>query len=101
MTPTITETVLFRLNPGITDDAFLAAAGGVGAVLDRTEGYVGRTLGRTADGEWIDIVRWTDLASAERAMEVIMTAPECHAMMAAIDASTIVMRHSDIRLSHE
>ena len=91
------EVVTFRLNTGVSEAEFRQAVAPVVTFLARQDGYVRFTLANKSDGSWVNCVEWRDLASAKAASEIVMTAPDCRAMMAAIDPSTVVMDHFDIQ----
>jgi hypothetical protein len=89
----VAEIVTFRLAPGTTETAFLAAARATGALLDGAPGFVSRRLSKGPDGGWTDHVAWTTRAQAEAAAARIMSDPAAAPFLAAIDPATIAMRH--------
>lgn len=92
----VLEMVSFRLMPGVTEPAFLAAAGATAAPLRDQPGFLGRRLTRSDDGVWSDLVLWSSLPEALAAAEVMMAEPTFGPFMAAIDMSTISMRHDRV-----
>ena len=60
----VIETVIFKLNPNVTEAEFLAAAQPTFDYLKTVNGYLKRELCATGDGQWIDIVHWRDMDSA-------------------------------------
>jgi hypothetical protein len=89
----VAEIVTFRLAPGTTEPAFLAAARATGTLLDGAPGFVSRRLSKGADGGWTDHVAWASLAEAGAAAARIMSDPAAAPFLAAIDPASIRMRH--------
>lgn len=76
-----TELRVFRLvAPGseiefmmpTTDEAFLEAASAIQPLLADQPGFADRTLFRTTDGWWLDLVHWSDKEAAEAAEASVM-----------------------------
>jgi hypothetical protein len=96
MTPPLTvEIVLFKLNPGVDDAAFIRAAQATQPDLEHLPGYVRRELLKGADGQWIDMVHWRSLAEAQQAAAMAMQFPSFQPFVGMIDASTMQLRHLD------
>jgi hypothetical protein len=89
----VAEIVTFRLAPGTTEPAFLAAARATGPLLAGAPGFVSRRLSKGADGRWTDHVAWASHAEAEAAAERILSDPAAAPFLAAIDPASIEMRH--------
>ena len=89
----VAEIVTFRLDTATPEAAFLAAARATGPLLAAAPGFVSPRLSRGADGTWTDHVEWSSLAEAEAAARAILSDPAAGPFLAAIDPSTIVMRH--------
>jgi hypothetical protein len=92
----VMEIVTFRLTPGTSDAAFLAAAAATGAPLQAQTGFVSRHLTRTEDGSWTDHVRWSSMAAALSGADAMMADPAFGPFMALIDGPTVIMRHDTI-----
>jgi choline dehydrogenase-like flavoprotein len=92
----VMEIVTFRLNPGVTDAAFLAAARGTAPMVAAQPGFLRRSLLRDDAGEWTDTVAWQSLAEAHAAAETLMADPGFAAFGAAIDMTSLRMRHLPI-----
>jgi hypothetical protein len=92
----VMEIVTFRLNPGITDAAFLSAARGTKAVVAAQPGFIHRSLLRDDVGEWTDTVTWQSLAKAHAAARILMADPAFAPFGAAIDMTSVTMRHVPI-----
>lgn len=92
----VLEVVSFRLTPGTTDAAFLAAARATEAPLRRQPGFLARQLTRAGDGTWTDHVTWASLPQAMAAAEAMMAEPAFGPFVALIDPSSMQMRHDTI-----
>ena len=95
----VLEVVTFSLLPGTDVAAFLREAETAGAVMCAMPGYLSRRLARSEDGVWIDVVEWTDAASAARAAETFHTIPAAQPFCGMIDMGTARMTHHDIAVT--
>ncbi|MCX6865674.1 MAG: hypothetical protein NTV46_05535 [Verrucomicrobia bacterium] len=92
----VTELVLFKTISTVDEASFYSAVEVSTDLLRTCGGFIARHLTKAAgSGEWIDVVLWSDLASAHSAADRFMTAPEAATFMACIDPSTVQMRHGD------
>jgi len=94
----IAEIVTFRLNKDTDSQAFGAAAAKLAPFLDRTGGFVSRSLSCDPEGLWTDHIVWADLASAQRAAQNLMAAPEAAGFLPMIDPNTTTMRHAQLHI---
>ena len=99
--PTCLEVVRFKLLPGVTDEAFLAANAATVDFLKRQGGFRRRVLSKGADGVWTDVVEWENLALARKASDQIMVEPSLVPFMKTMDPQSVMMDHLDIALSIE
>jgi hypothetical protein len=97
-TATCLEMVRFRLQPGITEEAFLSFNAATADFLGRQKGFSRRLLSKGSDGMWTDLVEWESLALARQASEQIMTERSLGPFMTAIDPGSIMMDHLEIAL---
>ena len=63
--------------------------------LRRVAGFRGLTLVRLDERTWLDVVEWDDRASAEQALETVMSTPECTAFFGLIE-QTVSMEHAEV-----
>jgi len=63
----VAEIVTFELNPGVTDDAFLALMRPSEGFTSYAPGFVSRKLSKGADGAWTDYVVWGSMEAAKDA----------------------------------
>ncbi len=92
----VMEIVTFRLNPGMTDAAFLTAAKGTEAMVAAQPGFVRRSLLRDDAGLWTDTVEWQSITAAHTAAEILMADPAFAPFGGAIDMTSLSMRHVPI-----
>lgn len=95
----VAEIVTFRLAGDADPAAFVEAAQAMDPFLHDTGSVRSRTLSVDANGLWTDYITWSDMASARKAAEVIMQAPEAAPFMQMIDPETVTLRHADIELT--
>jgi heme-degrading monooxygenase HmoA len=88
------EVALFRLRPGVDEAAFLRASAAIVPAVRAFGGFRRRTLYRSEDGRWVDLVDWASLADAQRAAEAALTSPACRPFLALIDEADDVMLHA-------
>ncbi len=93
----VLEIVSFRLNDGVTDHDFLAAAAGTEAMLRERGALVRRYLVRDNDGLWTDVIEWTSMDAALAAAEAVMQHPDFAPFGGMIDGETVHLRHALIR----
>lgn len=90
----VLETVLFRAIDEAADQAISEAAWAAQAAIEQQPGYVDRHFARRADGQWIDVVRWSSLQAAERAAQYLPDLPEVARFFRLIDPLSIAMHHA-------
>lgn len=95
------EIVTFRAADGITDEDLRTRAADVQTWVAQQPGYRSRTLLRTGDGEYVDLVQWASLADAQAAAKLIGTAKAAGAFMQAINGPSVVMRHAAVALAFD
>jgi hypothetical protein len=89
----VIEVVTLRLKPGTDESAFLAAVERSTEFLARQPGFLRREVGVTGDGEWADIVHWSDLDAALRAAAAFNAAPETGAFNTCLEGGSVRLRH--------
>ena len=87
------EVVLFKTKEGVSKENFTKAAAAVNPVMENLDGYLGRNLAVDPDGNWVDMVYWTDLLAAEHAAEVVMKSESCQRFIGMIDDSSMKFMH--------
>lgn len=99
MSNAIIETVTFKLNEGVSQDAFVAAAKGMNAWVAARPGFVHRRLSCTEDGIWIEHIQWQDMPSAKAAAAEIGKAPGNADFLSAIDGKTVQLTRSELEVA--
>lgn len=92
----IAEIVTFSLNEGVSEDTYLALSDASKDYIRTSSGFVTRQLSKTEDGIWTDYTVWNSLKDAETAAAGFMEQDFAPAMLGAIDAKTMTMRHQKI-----
>lgn len=95
------ELVLFKTKPEFPIETVIKAAETMNAVMDKYEGYISRKLALTEDGQWMDLVYWTDQASAEKASKHIMENELAQKYFDMIDSSTMQFEHLNVVIDTE
>lgn len=83
------EITRFRLAPGVSLRAFIAANRDVDAWLRRQPGFIARRICTQEDGWIVDVLRWSSVAAGRRAMRGLMSELGDSPVHAAIDQSTV------------
>jgi hypothetical protein len=96
MSDRVLEIVTFSIVPGTDEDSFLRAAKEASDALHELDGFVARRLSRGEEGQWMDIVEWSDAQSAESAADKFPTIPGAHAFCSMIDMRSVKMAHQRV-----
>lgn len=99
MTKHTIETVTFKLNEGVSRQAFVESAQAINAFVGKREGFVSRRLSCSDDGLWIEHIEWKTLAAAKSAAAEIGSDPTLTACMTAIDGPSVKMHHTTLEIS--
>ena len=84
----VIEWAPFRLAPGSDEAALLAASEVLQRdFLQQQPGFLRRELLRGTDGGWVDLLYWTDEASAAAVMHAIDGSPACRAYFQLMDGA--------------
>jgi hypothetical protein len=85
------ELIIFKSKPGITDDVIEASANKIQALAAGMGVPFKLELLRTADGEWVEIVRWPNQEEAQRVEQVVMGMQEAQDSMSVMDEASMRM----------
>jgi len=94
------ELVSFKLIPGTSTDAFLAAGEAVTAWVERQPGFQYRSLSKADDDTWHDIVYWDSRVSADAANAKFQGDLGTSDFVKMIDNRSVVMQHSHAAVQH-
>lgn len=89
------EIVLFKLNVDTNETAFLAAAEAVTPALRAMSGFIDRTLLKTENGQWLDMMHWQSREAAANAAEIFPTLECAKPFGAMLDWNSVTMLHLD------
>lgn len=96
MSAKVIELVIFKIKPDVSEEAFVKAAEKTWPAIKQMAGYVDRQLAVDEQGQWSDIVYWTDMEAAQTAAAAVMQMSEFADFISMIDESQLSMRHLDI-----
>lgn len=93
------EVVIYSAKPGVSEAEMRSAVEVSNAVLRAFPGYLGRELAYASEtGQWVDIVRWEDRASALAAVAAFGMQPKAQTLMDVIDLQRIRFMHLESML---
>jgi len=90
----VTEIVIYNTQAGIQRKDHIKHAEAISPILEQLDGFISRQFSQTADGKWVDIVYWKNLASAEKAAEKVQHIPECTLFFSDMDPNSIEFMHT-------
>ena len=83
----IVEMAPFTIKAGTTEQALIAVSDKMQKeFLAKQQGYISRSLVRTGEGEYLDIIHWQSQAAAEAAIENAMKSEACAAFFSVMEA---------------
>lgn len=89
----VIEIVTFAVNAGVNEKQLLVAADKINSDLAKQAGFISRSLAFDKTGEWVDIIHWRDLASAEAAAQHMMQNEKAGEFFSLIDQNKMKMVH--------
>ncbi|MDA1478091.1 hypothetical protein [Bacillus changyiensis] len=91
----VMEMVLFKLREGTNKHRFCRAAAALTEALQtEMSGFKGRTLLHTPDEtQWTDIIYWSNMDVALKAMDQLRSVPAFQTFVSMIDSREIMLRH--------
>lgn len=95
----VIETVTFRVEDGISKEAFLKAAEMSTAFVTAQPGFVRRRLSCTEDGLWIEHIEWESMADAKAAAAAIGKTESVRPFVGAIHGPSVTLMHSILEVS--
>lgn len=90
---TVIEMVLFKTNDGVSKERAKTAMVNLNEFLKTQSGFVTRKTSIAEDGQFLDLVYWTDLASAKSASEKAMQVPKNMESFSVIDQKQMTFKH--------
>jgi hypothetical protein len=93
---TVIEMVLFRTNEGIKPEEAKTELKKLNDFLTKQAGFISRNTAVADDGQYLDIVYWTDLSTAKAASDKAMQDPETTKVFSIIEQTTMLFKHFEI-----
>jgi len=90
------EMVLFQTNEGISTEQGKEAMKGLAEFISIQPGFVARKTSIAEDGQFLDLVFWTDLASAKAASERAMKNEALLKHFSVIDEKGMTFKHFEV-----
>jgi len=87
------EVVIFKSKADVSDSQLKTAALAITQILKDMPGFISREFGVSEDGNYLDVVHWTDLPSAKAAAEKVMSIPKCGEFFSLIDKNQMQFMH--------
>jgi hypothetical protein len=85
----IVETARIRLRDGATEADLIAASDRFQqSFLDAQPGFLRRELLKLDEGDYLDLVHWSDRRAADAVMDIAMNSDQCRAYFALMDMET-------------
>jgi hypothetical protein len=95
--PSAVEITTFRLAPGLTLDAFIAANADIDPWLQAHPGFISRHICAREDGVVVDILLWDSVEAGNRAARGVTTEMAASPVHTAIDQSTVTWTIAEAR----
>ncbi|MFT2109729.1 hypothetical protein [Marinomonas sp. 2405UD68-3] len=92
----IVEQVQYRLKQDASEKDLIASSNNLNLWVKEQKGFLYRSLAKSAEGVWIDIIYWQDMKCALDASKAFGSTTEGQAMMEFIDGSTVIMQHLEV-----
>jgi len=93
---TIIEMVLFNINDGISKKEAQKSITQLNQFVSQQKGFISRKTSVSEDNQFLDIVYWADLESAENASEKAMKNPETLEIFKIIKEEGMIFKHYSI-----
>ena len=93
---TIVEMVLFKKNDEISQEKAENQMAELNEFISKQSGFISRKTSVSEDGQFLDIVFWTDLESATIASEKAMKNPKTLKAFEVIDEKSMTFKHFSI-----
>ncbi len=93
---TVIEIVLFKTTEGARHEEAKIQLNKLNEFISKQEGFLSRKTAIADNGQFLDIVYWTDLTNARAASEKAMQDPELAKVFSIIDQETMLFKHFKI-----
>ena len=92
----IVEYVTFKAAEGVDDETLQSAAFNTDAVLNSIDGFIKRDIAKSDDDTWVEVVYWTDSASAEKGLALFLKDPLSKIFLDLIEENSVDIRYANI-----
>ncbi len=92
----IIEMVLWKSVNGINPEEAKKSITKLNAFVSEQPGFVARKTALSKDGKFLDLIYWTDLASAKTASEKAMKTEELIPIFSTMDQKEMIFEHFEI-----
>lgn len=99
MSKHVIETVLFKLEEGVSKEDFIKHAETMRPFVEGQKGFVHRRLSCTEDGTWIEHIEWESMEDAKSAAANIGSSELTKDFGKAINGPSVQMMHSELEVS--
>lgn len=93
---TVIELVLFNVNEGISLEEAKVALNNINEIVGKQKGFISRKTAITKDGQFLDLIYWTDLNAAEKASEILLKNAEVAKVFSIIKQDDMLFKHFEI-----
>ena len=93
---TVIEMVLFKVNEGVEIEFAKKELIKVNEFLVEQEGFVSRKISISDEGQFLDLVYWTDMNSAMAAANKVMQSADLLKTFSIIDENTQIYKHFEL-----
>lgn len=92
--------VLFELKDGVSPEEGKLAMNALNDFVSQQSGFLARNTSVAEDGQFLDLVYWTDLKSAQTASEKALKDESLIPHFSLIKQESMVFKHFEVFLSH-
>ena len=89
------EIVVYQVKEGVSESEAIGKAQSVNDFVSSQDGFISRTMSKTVDGKWVDVIFWESLEKAEKANEKAMQSTVPAAFFEIIDEKTMTFIHAE------
>ena len=95
----VIETVTFKLEDGVSKEAFLGTVKFATEFVMSRPGFLSRRLSCAADGTWIEHIEWETIEDAQGAATAIWQTASVEPFLKCISGPSAKLTHSELEVS--
>lgn len=99
MTKHVIEIAVFKLEDGVSKEAFLEAAKPSADFVKARPGFIARRLSCAEDGTWTEHIEWASMEDARSAAAAFGTSEAVKPFRDCIDGSSVRLTHAELEMS--